>query len=37
MGGVTASSSALIDFLSTTLGIGHDVSGGEVSKWEMLS
>jgi len=37
MGGVTASSTALIDSPSTTLDIGHDSSGGEVSKWEMLS
>lgn len=37
MGGVTASSTALIVSLSTTLDMGHDVSGGEVSKWEMLS
>jgi hypothetical protein len=37
MGGVTASSSALIDSLSTTLGMGHDVSGCELSKWEILS
>jgi hypothetical protein len=37
MSGVTASTTALIDSLSTTLNTSHDVSGGEVSKWEMLS
>lgn len=37
MGGVTPSSTALIGSLSTTLGMGHDVLGGEVSKWEMPS
>jgi hypothetical protein len=37
MSGVIASSTALIDSLSTTLDMSHDVSGGEVSKWEMLS
>ena len=36
MGGVAASSTALIDPLLTTLDMGHDVSGGKVSKWEML-
>jgi|HubBroStandDraft_3_1064219.scaffolds.fasta_scaffold331929_2 hypothetical protein len=36
MGGVTASSTALIDLLSTTSDMGHEVSG-QVSKWEMLS